>query len=107
MSCMTIRQQVTPILCPDWVSSCGAGPLSSLPEHIAAQVAATKSHQVELMQQWQQQQQASQVYLQVLQQVLDSLMELIQDHLLGRQKVPTNHPSVYASCRENNEVSKE
>lgn len=63
------------------------GPLSSLPQHIAAQVAATKSQQVELMQQWQQQQQASQVYLQVLQQVLGTLMELIQDHMLGQQQV--------------------
>ena len=54
-------------------------------------MAAAKSHQVELLQQWQQQQQASQVYLQVLQQVLDSLMELIQDHMLGQQKVPTIH----------------
>ena len=59
------------------------------------------------MQQWQQQQQASQVYLHVLQQVLDSLMELIQDHLLGRQKVPVNHPSVCTSCLGNNEVRKE
>ncbi len=63
------------------------GPLSSLPQHIAAQVAATRSHQLDLMQQWQQQQQASQVYLQVLQQVLTSLIELIQDHMLGQQQV--------------------
>ena len=61
--------------------------MSSLAQHIAALVAATKSHQLELLQQWQQQQQASQVYLQVLQQVLDSLMELVQDHLLGKQQV--------------------
>ncbi|DBB04633.1 TPA: hypothetical protein ACH3X1_012698 [Trebouxia sp. C0004] len=62
------------------------GPVSSLAQHMAAQVAANESHQLELLQQWQQQQQASQVYLQVLQQVLDSLMELIQDHLLGKQQ---------------------
>ena len=61
--------------------------MSSLAHHISAQVAATKSHQLELLQQWQQQQQASQVYLEVLQQVLDSLMELVQDHLLDKQQV--------------------
>lgn len=61
--------------------------MSSLAHHISAQAAATKSQQLELLQQWQEQQQASQVYLEVLQQVLDSLMELVQDHLLGKQQV--------------------
>ncbi len=61
--------------------------MSSLAHHVSAQVAATKSNQLELLQQWQQQQQGSQVYLEVLQQVLDSLMDLVQDHLLGKQQV--------------------
>ena len=64
-----------------------AGPSASLPHYIAAQVAAAKNDQLELMQQWQQQQQASQTYLQLLQQVLTSLIQLVQEHMLGHQQV--------------------
>ncbi|DBA72769.1 TPA: hypothetical protein ACH3X2_010159 [Trebouxia sp. C0005] len=82
------------------------GPVSSLAQHIAAQVAATKSHQLELLQQWQQQQQASQVYLQVLQQVLDSLMELIQDHLLGKQQAANEVQQTWLSAHTHTLLSK-
>ena len=68
-------------------SAKSAGPIASLPQHLAAQLAAAKGGQLELVQQWQQQQQASQAYLQLLQQVLTSLTELVQDHLLGEQQV--------------------
>lgn len=64
-----------------------AGPIASLPQYLAAQLAASSDGQLELMQQWQQQQQASQTYLQLLQQVLTSLLQLVQEHMLGQQQV--------------------
>ncbi|DBB13815.1 hypothetical protein WJX82_001635 [Trebouxia sp. C0006] len=82
------------------------GPVSSLAHHISAQVAATKSHQLELLQQWQQQQQASQVYLEVLQQVLDSLMELVQDHLLGKQQAANEVQQSWLSAHTHTLLSK-
>ncbi|KAL3136910.1 hypothetical protein ABBQ32_006518 [Trebouxia sp. C0010 RCD-2024] len=62
------------------------GPIASLPQHLAAQVAAAKGGQLELVQQWQLQQQASQAYLHLLNQVLTTLTQLVQDHLLGQQQ---------------------
>lgn len=64
-----------------------AGPIASLPQYLAAQLEASKSGQLELVQQWQQQQHASQAYLHLLEQVLTSLLQLVQDHQLGQQQV--------------------
>lgn len=64
-----------------------AGPIASLPQYLAAQLEASWSGQLELVQQWQQQQHASQAYLQLLEQVLTSLLQLVQDHQLGQQQV--------------------
>lgn len=64
-----------------------AGPIASLPQYLAAQLEASRSGQLELVQQWQQQQHASQAYLQLLEQVLTSLLKLVQDHQLGQQQV--------------------
>ena len=64
-------------------------------------MAAAKNGQLELILQWQQQQQASQAYLKLLQQVLTSLIQLVQDHMLGHQQVCASRswsqhaPSVY------------